>query len=60
MVSWTRHTASFYALSMMNGQAVRILVDFGAERNLVRPGLGLHLIESSKVIAERFDGIKTR
>ncbi|KAG6606606.1 uncharacterized protein IUM83_19049 [Phytophthora cinnamomi] len=43
----------------MNGQAVRVLIDSGAERNIVRPGLAQHYIEPTKVTAERFDGTTT-
>ncbi|KAE9015777.1 hypothetical protein PR003_g13764 [Phytophthora rubi] len=43
----------------MNGQAVRVLIDSGAERNIVRPGLAQHYVEATKVTAERFDGTTT-
>ncbi|EGZ29668.1 hypothetical protein PHYSODRAFT_390312, partial [Phytophthora sojae] len=43
----------------MSGQAVRVLIDSGAERNIVRPGLAQHYVEATKVAAERFDGTTT-
>ncbi|GMF29442.1 unnamed protein product [Phytophthora fragariaefolia] len=43
----------------MNGQAVRVLIDSGAERNIVRPGLAQHYVEATKVTTERFDGTTT-
>ncbi|KAE9271682.1 hypothetical protein PF001_g28270 [Phytophthora fragariae] len=43
----------------MIGQAVRVLIDSGAERNIVRPGLAQHYVEATKVTAERFDGTTT-
>ncbi|EGZ04933.1 hypothetical protein PHYSODRAFT_389049, partial [Phytophthora sojae] len=43
----------------MNGQAVRALIDSGAERNIVRPGLAQHYVEATKVTAERSDGTTT-
>ncbi|GMF32011.1 unnamed protein product [Phytophthora lilii] len=43
----------------MNGQTVRVLIDSGAERNIVRPGLAQHYVEATKVKAERFDGTTT-
>ncbi|GMF23065.1 unnamed protein product [Phytophthora lilii] len=44
---------------LMNGQSIRILIDSGAERNIVRPGLAQHFVDAAKVIAERFDGTTT-
>ncbi|KAG3071854.1 hypothetical protein PI124_g22401 [Phytophthora idaei] len=35
---------------LMNGQSVRILIDCGAERNIVRPGLAQHCVEAAKVL----------
>ncbi|EGZ04670.1 hypothetical protein PHYSODRAFT_535906 [Phytophthora sojae] len=43
----------------MSGQAVRVLIDSGAERNTVRPGLAQHYVEATKATAERFDGTTT-
>ncbi|GMF14584.1 unnamed protein product [Phytophthora lilii] len=44
---------------VMNGQPVRILVDSGAEQNIVRPGLAHHYVEAANVTAERFDDTTT-
>uniref|UniRef100_H3GRH5 Reverse transcriptase n=1 Tax=Phytophthora ramorum TaxID=164328 RepID=H3GRH5_PHYRM len=44
---------------MMNDQVVRVLIDSGAERNIVRPGLAQHFVDAAKVTAERFDGTTT-
>ncbi|POM72700.1 Polyprotein [Phytophthora palmivora] len=43
----------------MNGQAARVLIDSGAERNIVRPGLAQHYVEATKVTSERFGGTTT-
>ncbi|EGZ16628.1 hypothetical protein PHYSODRAFT_460469, partial [Phytophthora sojae] len=43
----------------MNGRAVRILIDSGAERNIVRPCLAQNCVEFTKVTAERLDGTTT-
>ncbi|OWZ12426.1 polyprotein [Phytophthora megakarya] len=43
----------------MNRQVVRVLIDSGAERNIVRPGLAHNYVDSTKVTAERFDGPTT-
>ncbi|EEY70556.1 uncharacterized protein PITG_05996 [Phytophthora infestans T30-4] len=44
---------------VMNEQPVRILIDSGAEQNVVRPGLARHVVDAAKVTAERFDGSTT-
>ncbi|KAL4110595.1 hypothetical protein PRIC1_002286 [Phytophthora ramorum] len=44
---------------MMNDQVVRVLIDSGAERNIVRPGLAQHFVDAAKVTVERFDGTTT-
>ncbi|GMF34374.1 unnamed protein product [Phytophthora fragariaefolia] len=44
---------------LMNGQVVRVLIDSGAERNIVRPGLAQHYVDAAKVTAEPFDGSTT-
>ncbi|GMF43884.1 unnamed protein product [Phytophthora fragariaefolia] len=41
---------------VMNGEPVRVLIDSGAEPNIVRPGLAQHFVDAAKVTAERFDG----
>ncbi|KAG3113320.1 hypothetical protein PI124_g5075 [Phytophthora idaei] len=43
----------------MNGQSVRILIESGAEQNIVRPGLAQHCVEAAKFSAESFDGTTT-
>ncbi|EGZ09026.1 hypothetical protein PHYSODRAFT_386631, partial [Phytophthora sojae] len=43
----------------MSGQAVQVLIDSGAERNIVRPGIAQHYVEATKVTVERFDGTTT-
>uniref|UniRef100_H3GL48 Reverse transcriptase n=1 Tax=Phytophthora ramorum TaxID=164328 RepID=H3GL48_PHYRM len=44
---------------MVNDQVVRVLIDSGAERNIVRPGLAQHFVDAAKVTAEHFDGTTT-
>ncbi|GMF56052.1 unnamed protein product [Phytophthora fragariaefolia] len=44
---------------MMNSQRIKILIDSGAAKNIVRPGLTRNCVASTKVKAERFDGTVT-
>ncbi|OWZ12813.1 LOW QUALITY PROTEIN: Retroelement pol Polyprotein [Phytophthora megakarya] len=37
---------------IMNSQSIRVLIESGAERNFVRPGLGQHHTDAAKVPAE--------
>ncbi|GMF44656.1 unnamed protein product [Phytophthora fragariaefolia] len=39
----------------MNGRSMRVLIDSGAELNIIRPGLAEHLVDTTKITAERFD-----
>ncbi|GMF52311.1 unnamed protein product [Phytophthora fragariaefolia] len=44
---------------LMNGQPIRILIDSGADKNIVRPDLARNGIAATKVNAERFGGTMT-
>lgn len=44
---------------VMNDRPVRVLIDSGAENNIMHPGLGKHYVVAAKGTAERFDGTTT-